>query len=131
MRTKKVAEEAKKEEKKQELKEAFALWKNEGKNGKMYFTGKTKEDDTKLIAFMNNDKKNEKQPDLIVYVKPEESVKLTNDDKVASLWINTSKNKKDYFTGLTNDNEKLVGFISDSKNEKAPYLSVYFKGQED
>ena len=80
---------------------------------------------------MNNDKKNEKQPDLIVYVKPEESAKLTNDDKVASLWINTSKNKKDYFTGLTNDNEKLVGFISDGKNEKAPYLSVYFKGQED
>ena len=131
MRTKKAAEEAKKEEKKQELKEAFALWKNEGKNGKMYFTGKAKEDDTKLIGFMNTDKKNEKQPDLIVYVKPEESAKLTNDDKVASLWINTSKNKKDYFTGLTNDNEKLVGFISDGKNEKAPYLSVYFKGQED
>lgn len=131
MRTsKKVVEETKKEEKKQELKEAFALWKNEGKNGKMYLTGKVKEDETKLIAFMNTDKKNEKQPDLIVYVKPDEKTNLTKDDKIASLWIQTSKNKKDYFTGLTNDNEKLVGFISDGKNEKAPYISVYFKEKE-
>ena len=127
MRTKKVAEEAKKEEKKLELKEAFALWKNEGKGGKVYFTGKIKDGDAKIIGFMNTNKQNEKQPDLIVYLKPEESAKLTNDDKVASLWINTSKNKKEYFSGLTNDNEKLVGFISDGKNDKAPYLSVYFK----
>lgn len=119
---------AKTEEKK--LKECFSLWKHESKNG-IYLTGKVKEDDTKLVGFMQTDKKNEKAPDLIVYVSGEKGAKLTKDDKIASLWIQTSKNKKDYFTGLTNDNEKLVGFISDGKNEKAPYITVYYKETEE
>ena len=80
---------------------------------------------------MQTDKKNEKAPDLIVYVSGEKGAKLTKDDKIASLWIQTSKNKKDYFTGLTNDNEKIVGFISEGKNEKAPYITVYYKETEE
>lgn len=128
MRTKKAeaakAEETKEEKK--ELKECLSLWKHESKNG-FYLTGIVKEDSTKVVGFMQNDKKNEKAPDLIIYVQTDKGAKLTKDDKIASLWIQTSKAKKDYFTGLTNDNEKLIGFINESKNEKAPYITVYFK----
>ena len=125
MRTTKKAVETAKEtkEEKKDLKPCLALWKNETKKG-VYFTGKT-EDGVKLVGFMQSDKKNEKAPDLTIYIAKEG--KLTKDDKVASLWIQTAKTKKDYFTGLTNENEKLVGFISDGKNEKAPYINVYFK----
>lgn len=132
MRTKKVeaakAEETKEEKK--ELKECLSLWKHKSKNG-FYLTGIVKEDSTKVVGFMQNDKKNEKAPDLIVYVSGEKGAKLTKDDKIASLWIQTSKAKKDYFTGLTNDNEKLIGFINESKNEKAPYITIYYKELEE
>lgn len=119
---------AKTEEKK--LVECFSLWKHESKNG-FYLTGKIKDGDTKLVGFIQNGKTNEKAPDLIVYMQTEKGAKLTKDDKVASLWLQTSKSKKDYFSGLTNENEKLVGFISDGKNEKAPYITVYYKELEE
>lgn len=132
MRTKKdtkaVETTAKTEEKK--LVECFSLWKHESKNG-FYLTGKAVGDSTKLVGFMQYDKTNEKAPDLIVYMQTEKGAKLTKDDKVASLWLQTSKSKKDYFSGLTNENEKLVGFISDEKNEKAPYITVYYKELEE
>lgn len=136
MRTKKdtkaVETTAKTEEKKEEKKlvECFSLWKHESKNG-FYLTGKIVGDSTKLVGFMQNDKTNEKAPDLIVYMQTEKGAKLTKDDKVASLWLQTSKNKKEYFSGLTNENEKLVGFITDGKNEKAPFITVYYKETEE
>lgn len=47
----------------------LSLWKNTSKNGNVYYTGKL--GNVGLIAFENNDKQNEKQPDLTIYVKEE------------------------------------------------------------
>lgn len=49
------------------MKKAISFWKNESKNGNVYFTGKLGEID--LIGFKNSQKKNPKEPDLIFYVK--------------------------------------------------------------
>lgn len=47
----------------------LSLWKNTSKNGNVYYTGKL--GNVSLIAFENNDKQNNKQPDLTIYVKEE------------------------------------------------------------
>lgn len=48
----------------------LSLWKNTSKNGNAYYTGKI--GNVGLIAFENNDKQNDKQPDLTIYVKEEQ-----------------------------------------------------------
>ena len=122
---KKVAE-PKTEQK--ELKEAFALWSRKGQSGLEYYTGKC--DDISLLAFVNTNKKNEKEPDIRVYTSDE-----NNDDKlveVASLWKNVSKKDKLYLAGTDNEDEKLVGFYNDKFMEfpNRPYIRVYYKEQE-
>lgn len=112
---------------KSELKEAFALWNQESKDGKTeYLTGKTSDDQPlRLVAFYNSVKKNPKQPDITVYEKVEKGKER---NQVASLWESTSKSGKTYLTGSTNDNEKLVGFYNDNtQNGKYPMIRVYFK----
>ena len=63
----------------------FSVWKNESKNGNTYYTGKL--GDLSIIGFQNQ-KENEKQPDLTFYVREETKKKdnttittdeLTND----------------------------------------------------
>lgn len=106
------------------LKEAFALW--EAKKGeKVYFTGKTAEDKpVRLVAFVNEDKKNPAQPDLHVYIQAEKGEKKV---QVASLWENKSKSGKIYFAGIDNENQKLVGFINeDTQDGKYPSIRVYY-----
>lgn len=45
-----------------------ALWRNKSKNGTEFFTGKL--GDARIIAFWNDRKTNENQPDLRIYVDP-------------------------------------------------------------
>lgn len=106
------------------LKEAFALWENK-KGDKIYYTGKTAGDKSvRLVGFINDDKKNPKQPDLQVYEQAEKGEKKT---QVSSLWINKSKAGKLYYSGQDNENQKLVGFANeDTQDGKYPSIRVYY-----
>ena len=108
-----------------DLKEAFALWEKK-KGEKVYYTGKTSGDDPiNLVAFINVDKKNEKQPDITVYESGEKDDKKP---ELASLWQNTSKAGKTYFSGYTNDKEKIIAFVNGNTAEgKYPAIRVYYK----
>lgn len=46
-----------------------AFWKKTSKEGKTYYTGKL--GNGKLLLFQNKEKKNDKSPDLLLYVVPE------------------------------------------------------------
>lgn len=109
--------------KKQEftMKEVFALWKRESKNGNPYFTGKSAEG-INLRGFFNTNKKNPKEPDLKVYVHSEGELAK---EPLISMWCNVGKTGKKYLTGKIGE-QRVVGFISDGKNEKAPYLRCYY-----
>ena len=56
------------------MQKLISLWKNESGKGNVYYTGKI--GDVSLIAFENNNKTNEKQPDLIIYIKEETKQKV-------------------------------------------------------
>lgn len=109
---------------KSNLEEAFALWENK-KGDTVYLTGKTSGDKpVRLVAFVNETKKNPKQPDLQVYIQAEKGEKKT---QVASLWMNKSKAGKEYFSGQDNEDKKLVGFVNeDTQGGKYPSIRVYF-----
>lgn len=113
---------------KSELKEAFALWENT-KNGGVYYTGKTSEEDSiRLVAFRVTEKKNPKQPDLQVYEQVE---KGEEKPQVASLWLNKSKAGKEYYSGATNEKEKLVAFINeDTQGGKYPSIRAYYASEQ-
>lgn len=110
------------------LKEAFVLWENT-KNGGIYYTGKTSDEDSiRLVAFRVTNKKNPKQPDLQVYEQVE---KGKEKPQVASLWKNESKAGKVYYSGTSNENEKLVAFINeDTKGGKYPSIRAYYSNDE-
>ena len=76
--------------------------------------------------FYNEEKTNDKQPDIQLY---QEDKKGNIGDKVVSLWKNESKEGKEYLTGTTNENEKIVAFFGKEKNpeSKIPYITGYFK----
>ena len=109
---------------KEQLKEAFALWENK-KGETIYYTGKTSGDKpVRVVAFLNSTKKNPKEPDIRVYEQVEKGQKKP---ELASLWESKSKAGKVYFSGTTNDNEKLVAFINqDTQGGKYPEIRVYF-----
>ena len=109
---------------KEQLKEAFALWENK-KGDSIYYTGKTSDDKpVRVVAFINDSKKNPKEPDIRVYEQVEKGQKKPD---LASLWESKSKAGKVYFSGSTNDNEKLVAFINDdTQGGKYPSIRVYF-----
>lgn len=106
------------------LKEAFALWQQK-KGDTVYFTGKTAgEAPVSLVAFINEVKKNPNQPDIQVYEQAEKGKKK---NQVASLWMNKSKAGKNYFNGLDNEKQKIVGFTNeDTQNGKYPSIRVYY-----
>ena len=110
-----------------DLKEAFALWERTSQAGNKYLTGKV--DELKLIAFLNKEKKNEKEPDIRVYSIENDEI---SKEAVASLWKNLSKNNKYYLTGVDNEGLKLVGFYNDQIIEfpDRPLIRVYFKESE-
>ena len=115
-----------KEKEVKELKELATLWMHESDNGFTYLSGNLSEDlqYKKIIAFFNKTKKNEKEPDIRVYTLNDENKK---DIDIISLWIQESKEKKNYYSGLTNDKEKVIAFISNTNDIKVPYLKIYFK----
>ena len=109
---------------KSNLKEVFALW--EAKKGdKVYYTGKTSDDKPiRLVAFINEVKKNPNQPDIQVYEQAEKGKEKT---QVASLWENKSKAGKSYLGGQDNEKQKLVGFFNDNtQGGKYPAIRVYY-----
>lgn len=107
-----------------DLKEAFALWDNK-KGDKVYYTGKTSgEKPVRLVAFINDVKKNPNQPDIQVYEQVE---KGKEKPQIASLWINKSKAGKLYYSGQDNESKKLVAFANqDTQDGKYPSIRVYF-----
>lgn len=109
---------------KSNLIEAFALWESK-KGDKVYYTGKTPEDEPmRLVAFINDVKKNPNQPDIQVYEQVE---KGKEKPQVASLWENKSKAGKIYLSGQDNEKKKLVGFYNENTQDgKYPAIRVYF-----
>ena len=122
--TKKV--ETKKEEVKKEMKEICILWEHTTDNDVTYLSGNLSEDlgYKKLIAFYNFPKQNEKAPDINVFTLDDENKR---DTKVISLWNQTSKQGVKYLSGLTNENENVVGFFNSSDDVKQPKIKVYLK----
>ena len=116
-------------EKKVEFKmeQVCALWKQTSKSGNEYFSGKL-EHGTKVNGFYNTDKKNPKEPDLRIYPVGED--KKMAKEPVISMWVNVSKTKSKYLTGKLGE-KRVVGFISKSENEKAPYLNIYFSTEKE
>ena len=108
-----------------DLKEAFALWEKK-KGDKVYYSGKTSgENPVNIVAFIATVKKNPNQPDIQVY---ESSEKGEDKNEIASLWQHKSKAGKLYYSGYTNEKEKLIAFINgDTKGGKYPTIRVYFK----
>lgn len=109
---------------KSNLEEVFALWESK-KGEKLYYTGKTSGDKPiRLVAFVNEIKKNPNQPDIQVYEQAEKGQEKT---QVASLWENKSKAGKAYLGGQDNEKKKLVGFFNDKTGDgKYPSIRVYY-----
>ena len=104
------------------MEQVFAMWKQKSKSGQEYFTGKAF-GKKKLVGFYNGKKKNPKEPDIRIYGVDKEG--KADKEEFISLWVNVSKNGKKYLTGKLND-KKVVGFINEKGNEKAPYFSCYY-----
>lgn len=123
-----VKQEVKEVEKTQEfnLDEAFVLWRNTTKKGNHILKGHDLHKN-KLIGFFNTKKTNPNQPDIQVYELLEKDGKEEAGNKVCSLWDTTSKKDTQYLTGSTDENEKVVAYYGDEKNEKRPYIRAYFK----
>lgn len=121
----KTMTENKTENKEVQMKEAFALWLHKSKAGNEYLSGSCDESigNTKLVGYFNTMKKNPKEPDIRIYTLDPEG---HQDKEVADLWENESKNKTRYLSGTSDEKEKLVGFYGDKKEEKRPYIRVYF-----
>ena len=108
-----------------DLKEAFALWEHK-KGDVTYYSGKTSgETSINIVAFIETNKKNPKQPDVRVY---EQAEKGEEKHELASLWENESKAGKTYYSGYTNEKERLIAFINqDTKDGKYPSIRAYYK----
>ena len=113
-----------KEEKKEkfDLQECFALWKHESKNNVIYLTG-FDFNKNRLVAFYNK-KENDKQPTLRIYDLKEDG---STGEEIITLWETKSKQDNIYLNGVTNENEKIIAFYGDEKDEKRPYVKGYFK----
>lgn len=126
----KTTQTVKEEKKGFDLKEAFVLWRKTSKAGKDYLTGFVSENqELRLIAYFNTDKKNPKEPDVRVYqsIKNEDGTYSKSEKEVASLWTNVDKNEKKYLTGTTDEHEKLVGWFGDEHKELRPFIRCYYE----
>ena len=66
-----MAEKITKKQDKKELEEVVSLWYNTSKSGKTYLSGKDI-NGNKVVAFINDNKKNPNQPDIKVYYSDDE-----------------------------------------------------------
>lgn len=63
-------------------------------------------------------------------MKLTKEVKETKKDELKeclALWERNSKSGNLYYTGTDKENNKYIGFITKSDNEKAPYLNIYLQ----
>lgn len=113
-----------------QVKEVFALWKKESKDGKPYFSGKSRTN-VELVAFYNGNKKNPNEPDLRIYAKDENG--RAEEKELASMWCKVSeKTGNKYLSGKLNDQEiYLRGFFNNEKDSKRPYIKVYLQTELD
>lgn len=109
-----------------ELTEAIVLWVHKSKNDLEYLSGNLSESlgSTKVVGYFNTNKKNPKEPDIRIYTLDSAG---KQDVEIVSLWDTISKADKRYLTGKSNENEQLIGFYEEEKDEKKPYIKVYFK----
>lgn len=110
------------EAKKPAMEEVCALWEKEGE--KPYLTGKDNEG--KLVkGFYRNNKKNAKEPDIVICSTDEEGHAK---DEIIALWSAVAKDtKKEYFYGKAGD-EAVVGFYSEQvEGKNRPKIRVYFR----
>lgn len=114
---------------KSNLEQLMSLWIKEGKNGK-YLTGKVgmDADGFKVVGFYNGQKKNPKEPDIRIY---ESYDKGHAKEVLISLWGNTSKSGKLYFTGLDNENNRVVAFVEEKPEKNRPNIRIYLSVNED
>jgi uncharacterized protein (DUF736 family) len=111
------------EKKESNLKQIFAVWKQKARSGRTYLSGKDIED-VRVTGFYNTNKKNPKEPDVRFYLNDSEGKRGNN--PFCSMWSNKSeKTGKTYLSGKLDDGQKVVGFVYQGTNEKAPYLTVY------
>ena len=108
------------------LKELFVLWSKTSKAGQTYLSGKLSDEkeNVYLIGYYNTTKKNPNEPDIRIYNLDEEG---KQDHVVCSLWNSESKNKTEYLSGVTDENEKVVGFYGDRENSARPLIRVYIE----
>ena len=117
----------KEETSKKTMKDVMSLWLHTSNNEVEYLTGNLSNDldGLKVTGFYNKEKKNEKEPDIRVYLLNEDG---KTDHVIVSLWNQTSKDNKNYLSGMTDEKEKVVAFINeDNKETNKPYIRVYFK----
>lgn len=120
------ASKKKTEAKKQNLEEVCALWEVEGE--KPYLKGRDNEG--KLVkGFYRTNKKNAKEPDIVVCSVDEEGKAK---DEIIALWSQVSKEtKKEYLYGKAGD-ESVVGFYSEQvEGKNRPKIRVYFRDEEE
>ena len=122
--TKKV--ETKEKEVKSEMKELAILWEHKAESDVIYLSGNLSEElhYKKVLAFYNKTKKNEKEPDVRVYLLDDDGKK---DHEIMSLWSQVSKAGVDYYSGLTDEKENIIAFINTSDDIKQPKIRIYFK----
>lgn len=115
-----------KEEKKTfDLEEAFALWKQTGKNGE-YLKGKTTSEcgDTEIWGFYAKEKKTEKQPDISICKKLDNG-KM---EEIAVLWESENKDGKGkHLYGRTAEKENIIAFYNSEDINNRPYIKGYFQ----
>ena len=123
--TKKV-ENKKKEEK--TMKDLATLWEHLSESSLKYLSGNLSEEYkySKVIAFYNTKKKNEKEPDVRVYLLDEDGKK---DHDIISLWEQTSKQGAKYYSGITDEKENVIAFINSSDDIKQPKIRIYLKNE--
>ena len=113
------------EEKKEfNLEEAFALWKQTGKNGE-YLKGRTTSEcgDCEIWGFYAKEKKNEKQPDLTICKKLDNG-KM---EEICVLWETENKDKSGkHLYGRTTEKENIIAFYNKEENNR-PYIKGYFQ----
>lgn len=110
---------------KAKMEQVLAIWKQNSKNGKAFFSGHIGADKgDKCVGFFNTKKKNPKEPDLRIYRTDSEG--KAEKEEYISLWCNVSKKGTKYLTGKL-AGKSVVGFINNKEDSKAPYVSVYYR----
>ena len=119
-----MAKTATKEQKNESsLKDVFALWKKESKNGKQYFTGSY--NGVSLRGFYNTKKQNPNEPDIRIFELDGEG--NLSKEEFLSMWCNVAQSGNKYLSGKL-DGKWVVAFINTNatKENNQPYVRIYW-----